>query len=44
MNNRHLQAAAADPTNRGASIQRLLFVADAAVAFCLDGLSPASSA
>jgi nucleotide-binding universal stress UspA family protein len=40
MNNRHLQAAAADPTNRGASIQRLLFVADAAVAD-VDELPPA---
>ena len=40
MTNRHLQAAAADPTDRGAAIQRLLFVADAAVAD-VDELPPA---
>ena len=40
MNNRHVRAAAADPTDRGASIQRLLFVADAAVAD-VDELPPA---
>ena len=40
MNNRHVRAAAADPTDREASIQRLLFVADAAVAD-VDELPPA---
>jgi nucleotide-binding universal stress UspA family protein len=40
MNTRHVRAAAVDPTDRGASIQRLLFVADAAVAD-VDELPPA---